>query len=138
MKHFLDSSGKSLGTRLFHVTKQLTGIQSSKLASLFRVSKERAQKTIEDYKTEDRLEHLYPPGKLYHIYRDENNELKGELSHYSKFGHIIISGTMFTDHMPHTYEKMLKRLSDPILEVGKRYHRRFLRVYGAKWCSRHP
>jgi hypothetical protein len=42
---------------------------------------------------------------------------------------------MFTDHMPHTYEKVLKRLADPSLEIAKRYHKRLLRLCGAKWVT---
>ena len=54
-----------------------------------------------DYKAEERMAHLYPPGKIYHMYKNSDNEITGELSHYSKFGHVVISKTMFTDHMPH-------------------------------------
>ena len=105
------------------------------MASIFRVSKERAQQTIADYKTENRIAHLYPPGKIVHIYKDEQNAIQAELSHYSKFGHIIISSTMFTDHMPHIYEKALKKLADPFLETSRSYHRRFLRYFGSKYIA---
>lgn len=53
-------------------------------------------------------DHLHPPGKILYVYSQDNQKYDTmEESAPSLFFDIILSSTMFTDHMPDLYESSL-------------------------------
>jgi len=71
---------------------------------------------------------LYPAGIVYHLFNSENK--RGLLTKYdvmeesdpSLFGDIIISSTMFVDHMPDAYESALENLLDNLTQEQQQHN----------------
>ena len=112
---------------MYFALKQLTGFDSARLVSLMDSTRKKAKLK----KSSHNHEFLYPPGKIYHYYQLRNGTIIGELSDYSKFATILISKSMFSDHMPHKYEKYLKCLASPYSRVYKAYFNHIMYLTGS-------
>jgi hypothetical protein len=69
---------------------------------------------------------LHPPGKIIYVYSDQPEKKKNakytimEESSPSLFFDIVLSNTMFTDHMPDLYETSLQNCLDKLQEEAKK------------------
>mmetsp|Transcript_12466 Transcript_12466/g.17271 ORF Transcript_12466/g.17271 Transcript_12466/m.17271 type:complete len:540 (-) Transcript_12466:43-1662(-) len=116
--YLLNQKDGSLG-RMFQILSagnNLGETVTKKLSSFLRVS------PTPDLGAKKFSERLYPPGTCYHIYRSSNawgsKYDMMETSSPSMFSDIIISNTMFTDHMPDLYERAIKRTLDRIVKIN--------------------
>ncbi|KAK0416225.1 hypothetical protein QR680_012358 [Steinernema hermaphroditum] len=57
---------------------------------------------------------LYPPGRLLHLRVDEDGGIATRWMHYSEFSEIIVTGTMFSDHMPYAIKKVLRKTQEMV------------------------
>jgi hypothetical protein len=59
------------------------------------------------------VEILVPPGRIYHMYKDlETKRTIMEESEHDLFKEIIVSRTMYTDHLPLVYEDAFKQVQE--------------------------
>ena len=67
----------------------------------------RKARELEEVQAERDLgDRLVPPGSVFHFVRRDDGHVEMEQTSFKPFMEIIISQTMFTDHMPYVYEKV--------------------------------
>eukprot|EP01094_Clydonella_sp_ATCC50884_P023102 TRINITY_DN5452_c0_g1_i1.p1 TRINITY_DN5452_c0_g1~~TRINITY_DN5452_c0_g1_i1.p1 ORF type:complete len:1030 (-),score=315.25 TRINITY_DN5452_c0_g1_i1:393-3134(-) len=113
MEKFVKHSGSNRA-RLVQVMRHHLGMATDETKKLW---------ATESPELEERCFRLYPPGTIYHFVRNGRNELEMELSTYDRFGEIIVSPSMFKDHMPQNYRKAFKKVLNPEEALARKFAR---------------